>query len=151
MVEIIKEIESEVEKDINRLKTASKIVGPGVVTAASDDDDSGVVAYSAIGARYGLSLNWLTLFVFPMMIAAQEIAARIGIVTGKGLAGVLKETLPRKVLWIMVSLLIIANTVNIGADLGAMAAASQLIIPLPFSVLAIFYAVLLQMKITSFE
>jgi NRAMP (natural resistance-associated macrophage protein)-like metal ion transporter len=127
----------------NQIKTVSRIVGPGVVTGASDDDPSGIGTYSVAGAQYGLGINWLTLASFPLMIAIQEIAARIGITTNKGLAGVLKQHSKLWIVYSMVSLLIIANTINIGADLGAMAAATQLVVPVPFSVLAIGFALLI--------
>ena len=140
--ELIK-IENETEKEIKKLKSVSKIIGPGVVTGASNDDPSGIITYSSAGAQYGFGLNWLTVFAFPMMIAMQEISARIGIVTGKGLAGVLRIYSNKTALYLLVSMLVIANTINIGADLGAMAAVAQLIWDIPVWLYLIFFACIL--------
>ncbi len=100
-----------------------KALGPGVITGASDDDPSGIGTYSAVGATFGLSILWMAVWLLPVMTAIQEACARIGVVTNKGLAGVIKTHYSRKVLLGAVTLLIVANVVNIGADLGAMAAA----------------------------
>lgn len=109
-----------------------KTLGPGVITGASDDDPSGIGTYSTVGAKYGLSLSWLALYLLPMMSAIQETVARIGIVTGKGLAGAIGKHYGRKILCPLVLLLVIANTINIGADIGAMVASFQLILPVNF-------------------
>ena len=106
------------------LRSVSKIFGPGVITGASDDDPSGIGTYSQAGAKFGLGIIWMSLFQLPMMIVVQEMCARIGLVTGKGLAGVIKSKYPKKILYPVASLLIIANTINIGADIGAMATTS---------------------------
>ncbi len=105
-----------------------QILGPGLITGASDDDPSGIATYSQTGAQYGYQLGWILLFSWPLMCAIQEISARIGRVTGKGLAGVIRQHYSRPILYTLVSLLLIANTINIGADLGAMAAAVNLLI-----------------------
>src|SRR5213080_4066080 len=97
-------------------------LGPGLITGASDDDPSGIATYSQVGAQFGYQLGWLMLFSWPLMCAIQEISARIGRVTGRGIAGVLKLHYPAPVLYVVVLLLLVANTINIGADLGAMAA-----------------------------
>lgn len=102
-------------------------LGPGFITGASDDDPSGIATYAQTGAIFGYSQLWLALFTFPFMIAIQEMCGRIGMVTGKGLAAVLRNESSRTLLWGAVALLFIANTVNIGADLGAMASAVQLV------------------------
>ncbi len=107
-----------------------KSIGPGVVTGIADDDPSGIATYAQTGAIFGFGQLWLALYSLPFMIAVQEMCARIGMVTGKGLAGVIKSHYPRTVLLIAVSLLGIANITNIGADLGAMGAAASLISPL---------------------
>src|SRR5579872_3992859 len=99
-----------------------QILGPGLITGASDDDPSGIATYSQAGAQFGYDLGWTLLFSWPLMCAIQEISARIGRVTGHGLAGNLKAHYPRWVLAILVGLLLVANTINLGADLGAMAA-----------------------------
>ena len=99
-----------------------------MITGASDDDPSGIATYSQAGAQYGYQLGWLLLFTWPLMCAIQEISARVGRVTGKGLAGVIRQHYSLPILYSLVSLLLIANTINIGADLGAMAAALNLLI-----------------------
>jgi NRAMP (natural resistance-associated macrophage protein)-like metal ion transporter len=110
-----------------------KTLGPGIITGASDDDPSGIGTYSAVGAQYGLGLTWLSLYLLPMNTAVQETVARIGIVTGKGLAGVIGKHFSKKILYLLVALLVIANTINIGADIGAMVASFQLLVPINFA------------------
>jgi len=104
-----------------------KKLGPGLVTGAADDDPSGIATYSQAGAKYGTSLLWLALWTFPFVAMIQEMCARIAIVTGRGLAANIKRTYPRTILYICTFLLFVANTLNIGADLGAMAKAVQLL------------------------
>ena len=105
-----------------------KVLGPGLVTGASDDDPSGIATYSQAGAQFGFNMAWVMLFSWPLMCAIQEISARIGRVTGRGLAGNLKQRYPAGVLGGLVTLLLAANTINLGADLGAMGAALKLVI-----------------------
>ena len=105
-----------------------RFLGPGLITGASDDDPSGIATYSQAGAQFGYDLGWTLLFSWPLMCAIQEISARIGRVTGRGVAGNLRRHYPRPVLAALVVLLLIANTINLGADLGAMAAALRLVI-----------------------
>lgn len=112
---------------VREFKQLKNVIGPGVVTGASDDDPSGIATYSITGAQFGFTLNWLILLTLPMMIAVQDMAGRIGLVTGQGLTGVLKQYYPRNFLILAVSLLVMANTINIGADLGAMGVATQLV------------------------
>ncbi|MET3665795.1 divalent metal cation transporter [Caulobacter sp. 1776] len=107
---------------------ALQVLGPGLITGASDDDPSGIATYSQAGAQFGYGLGWVLLFSWPLMCAIQEISARIGRVTGRGIAGNLKRHYPPLVVHSVVSLLVIANVINIGADLGAMAAALKLLI-----------------------
>lgn len=116
------------------LKRFSKSIGPGVVTGVADDDPSGIATYAQTGAIFGLSQVWLTLYSLPCMIAVQEMCGRIGMVTGKGIAGVIKSHYSKKLLLVAVILLTIANVINIGADLGAMGEAASLISPLPFGI-----------------
>lgn len=117
-----------------------KALGPGVITGASDDDPSGIGTYSSVGAKFGLAIIWMALWLLPIMLAVQEACARIGVVTNKGLAGVLQKHYRRKVvLWIVI-LLVIANIVNIGADLGAMAASLKLLSGINFYAGAILFA-----------
>lgn len=117
---------------MKKIKKFLKILGPGFITGASDDDPSGIATYSQAGALFGFSQAWTALFSFPLMAAVQEMCGRIGLVTGHGLAGVIRQYYTKKVLYFAVLLLFIANTINIGADLGAMAASAQLVFGLPF-------------------
>jgi NRAMP (natural resistance-associated macrophage protein)-like metal ion transporter len=102
-------------------------IGPGLITGASDDDPSGIATYSQVGSQFGLGMLWTMLFSYPLIGGIQEISARVGLVTGRGLAGNLRRHFPRGVLHGVVGLLLLANTINIGADIGAMAAALQLV------------------------
>ena len=103
-------------------------LGPGLITGASDDDPSGIATYSQTGAQFGYGMAWLMLFSYPLMIVIQEICARIGRVTGAGIAANMRKHYPRPVLFAIVSLLCLANVFNLGADLGAMGAAGQLLL-----------------------
>src|SRR5438270_2522423 len=105
-----------------------KSLGPGLITGASDDDPSGIGTYSQAGAQLGYGIGWTMLLTFPLMAAIQEISARVGRVTGHGIAGNVCRHYPAPLLNIMVALLFIANTVNIAADLAAMADATKLLI-----------------------
>jgi NRAMP (natural resistance-associated macrophage protein)-like metal ion transporter len=116
------------------------ILGPGLITGASDDDPSGIATYSQAGAQFGFQLGWTLLFSWPLMCVIQEISARIGRVTGRGIAGVIKEHYSAPVLYGLVALLLAANTINIGADLGAMAAALQLVVGGPALVYLVLFA-----------
>ena len=108
--------------------TLLKVLGPGLITGASDDDPSGTATYSQVGAQFGYNMGWVMLFSWPLMCAIQEISARIGRVTGRGIAGNLKRHYPVGVVYGVVSSLVVANVINIGADLGAMGAALKLLI-----------------------
>lgn len=134
-------VEKQVEKDLNpnRFVKFVKRLGPGLVTGAADDDPSGIGTYTQAGAAFGYSLAWMMPFMLPMMIAVQEMAGRIGIVTGKGLASVMKENYSRWFLYGAVFFLVFANTVNIGADIGAMAASAQLLINIPYVWWTLFF------------
>ncbi len=105
----------------NPLKKVGKILGPGFITGASDDDPSGIGTYAVAGASLGLQTLWTALLTFPLMAAVQNICARVGMVSGQGLAGVLRGHYPRVILYGSVLLLFVANTINVGADLGAIA------------------------------
>lgn len=109
-----------------------KSLGPGLITGAADDDQSGVVTYSQVGARFGLSLSWMAIYLLPMMTAVQETCARIGLVTGHGLAKTLSKYYKKPIVFFLVFLLIITNTINIGADLGAMSAVLGLLLPINY-------------------
>jgi len=106
-----------------------RLLGPGLTTGAADDDPSGITTYSQTGAQFGFGLLWLAAFTFPLMATVQEMCARLGIVTGRGLAANIRRYFPKPVLYLSTALLFTANTLNIGADLGAMAKATQLLNP----------------------
>lgn len=112
-------------------------LGPGLVTGAADDDPSGIGTYSQVGAAYGYSLLWSTVLVAPMAAAVQETAARLGLVTGRGLASLIRARFPRPVLYFALLLTVAANTFNIGADVAAMAASTRLVVPLPTVLLVV--------------
>lgn len=114
-----------------------KKVGPGLVTGASDDDPSGLTTYAQAGAHFGYKYLWTSLWSLPLMIAVQEVATRIGMVTGIGLAKALLIKFPRWLVTILVVLVVFSNTVTIGADIAGMSEALQLIVPLPFQVIAV--------------
>jgi NRAMP (natural resistance-associated macrophage protein)-like metal ion transporter len=118
-----------------------KFLGPGLITGASDDDPSGIATYSQAGARFGLGMLWLAIFQYPLMTAIQEMCARIGLITGDGIAGVMRRKYSKRVVIPLVFLLLVANTINIGADIGAMAASVRLVFPhIPFIVAIVSFA-----------
>jgi NRAMP (natural resistance-associated macrophage protein)-like metal ion transporter len=120
-----------------------KRLGPGIVTGAADDDASGIGTYSQVGAAFGFGLLWTTLATLPLAVAVQEATARLGLVTGKGLAALIRERFARPVLWGAVVLVAVANTFNIGADIGSMAAAAGLLVPVPYAVATIAFALVM--------
>ncbi|MFA6322487.1 MAG: Nramp family divalent metal transporter [Candidatus Buchananbacteria bacterium] len=131
------------EKKLSKIKKFFKILGPGVITGAADDDPSGIATYTQTGSQFGYNMLWTSLFILPFLTAVQEACARIGAVTGKGLAAVIKENYNKKILYAVVLLVVVANTINIGADIGAMAAAAQLLLPINFVILTISFTVLI--------
>ncbi|MBK8315276.1 MAG: Nramp family divalent metal transporter [Acidobacteria bacterium] len=123
-------------------------LGPGLITGAADDDPSGISTYSTAGASFGYGMLWTALLSLPLMTAVQLMCARIGLVSGRGLASVLRRFYPRSLLWFACSLVFIANTVNIAADLGGMAEAAELLTGLPsFIFVPIFTAIILLLLI----
>jgi len=118
-------------------------LGPGLITGASDDDPSGIATYSQAGAQFGYGLLWTALFSFPLMVAIQEISARIGRITGRGIAGNIRRNFSPWVLYPIVIVLVIANTINIGADIGAMGASLQLLVGGPALAYAALFAVVI--------
>ncbi len=119
---------SEKEIEPTKAKSLLQKLGPGLITGASDDDPSGIATYSQAGAAYGFGLLWTMILTFPLMSAAQEISARIGRVTGRGLAGNIRRYYSAWLLYPIIFLLVLANTINIGADIGAMGEGLQLLI-----------------------
>ena len=126
---------------LRKIKKFLSLLGPGLTTGAADDDPSGIATYSQTGAQFGYGQLWTALYMLPFMTAVQEACARIGLVTGKGIAAVVKEHYNRKILYAVVGIVVVANTINIGADIGAMAAAAQLLVPVHFVVLTLLFAV----------
>lgn len=122
------------------LRSLMSKLGPGLITGAADDDPSGIATYSQTGAQFGYGQLWLVPFLYPLMTAVQEACARIGAVTKKGIATNLKEEYGTAAVYGIVLLVLIANTINIGADIGAMAASANLLVPLPFSLLVLAFA-----------
>lgn len=134
-------VKHQVDNQTKKFKKFFGLLGPGLTTGAADDDPSGIATYSQTGAQFGYGQLWTALYMLPFMTAVQEACARIGMVTGKGLTGVIKEHYSKKILYSSVGLVVIANTINIGADIGAMAAAAQLIIPADIVILMLFFTV----------
>lgn len=131
------------KKGLKSIKRYWKILGPGLTTGAADDDPSGIATYSQMGAAKGNGLLWLSVFTFPLMGVVQEMCARIGLVTGTGLAANIKKHYTKNILYICTWLLVFANVLNIGADLSMMAGSMKLILPhIPFAAFVIFFALL---------
>ena len=130
-------LETRLGREKNPIKRFLLLLGPGLVTGASDDDPSGIATYAQAGAALGFSTLWTALFTFPMMWSVQFICAKIGMVSGSGLAHVLRKHYPRWLLYPVVGGLVIANTINAGVDIGAIAAAMNLLLPVPISALIV--------------
>jgi NRAMP (natural resistance-associated macrophage protein)-like metal ion transporter len=126
-----------------RLRGFFADLGPGLTTGAADDDPSGISTYSVTGASFGYAPLWTALFSFPLMLSVQLMCARLGMVTGRGLAGVVRRRYPRGVLWTACALLAVANVFNIGADLGGMAEATGMVTGLDSRLLVPVYALLI--------
>jgi NRAMP (natural resistance-associated macrophage protein)-like metal ion transporter len=124
-------LESKIDREKNPLKRLLMILGPGLITGASDDDPSGLGTYTQAGASLGFATLWTAPLTLPMMAAVQFICAKIGMVCGMGLGGVLRKYYPRWVVYAAISLLVVANTINAGTDIGAIAAAINLLVPIP--------------------
>jgi NRAMP (natural resistance-associated macrophage protein)-like metal ion transporter len=127
----------------SRVKRFFKLLGPGLITGASDDDPSGIGTYAMAGAQLGYATLWTALFTFPLMASVQFICAKVGMVTGRGLAGVLRHHYPRAMLYPAVLGLILANTINAGADIGAIAAGVNLLVPIRLNILIVPIGVLI--------
>jgi len=120
---------AEADRETNPIKRFFLVLGPGLITGASDDDPSGIGTYTTAGAAFGFATLWTAVLTLPMMAAIQFICAKIGLVSGRGLAGVLRKNYPGWLVLSSISLLVVANTINAGTDLGAIAAAVNLLIP----------------------
>lgn len=125
-----------------KVGTYWNVLGPGLITGAADDDPSGIATYSQQGAQTGIQLLWLSIFTFPLMSVVQEMCARIGLVTGRGLAGNIRRHYPPWVIYCITILLFTTNTLNLGADIGAMGKAVQLLFPqIPFTLITIGFGI----------
>jgi NRAMP (natural resistance-associated macrophage protein)-like metal ion transporter len=137
-------------RSLSWLRKTLKIFGPGLVTGAADDDPSGIATYSSVGAQFGSSILWTMPLIYPFMAAIQEISARTGRVTGRGIAGNIRRFYPTWMLYVIVAFLVIANIINLGADVGAMGAAVNLLIGGPALLYCAVFAlisVVLQIRI----
>ncbi len=134
-------LESRVARERNPIKRLLMVLGPGLITGASDDDPSGIGTYTTAGASLGFATLWTAILTLPMMAAVQFICAKIGMVSGRGLSGVLRKYYPSWLVYSAISLLLFANTINAGTDIGAIAAAINLLIPIPALVLVLPIAI----------
>jgi NRAMP (natural resistance-associated macrophage protein)-like metal ion transporter len=142
-IKTVRTVEQVPTKTIKKTRAYWNVLGPGLTTGAADDDPSGIATYSQTGAQYGFQLLWMSLFTYPLASVVQEMCARIGIVTGRGLASNIRSHFSKKILYICALLVFAANAFNIGADLGAMAKGVQLLQPgINFSVLVIGFGLL---------
>src|SRR4249919_2214970 len=129
---------------LTKLKDYWKLLGPGLITGASDDDPSGIATYSQAGAAFGLSTLWTALIAFPLMAGLQEMCARIGLVTSQGLTGTLKKHYPKPVLYLMVLFSFPSIVLNIGADIAGMGAVGNLLFPsINAGYFSVFFTILL--------
>lgn len=126
---------------LNKLKRVWKSLGPGLITGASDDEPSGIATYTIAGAKFGLATLWMALFTLPLMIVIQEMSARIGRVSNRGLAGNMKKHYPRWLLFSIAFMIVVVNTINIGADMSGMAQSVALILPFPEKVTAVLITI----------
>jgi hypothetical protein len=126
-VEVAASLPVAARKPLSWISKFFRLLGPGLVTGAADDDPSGIATYSQIGAQFGYGLLWTMFFIYPFMTSIQEISARLARVTGRGIAGNIRHLYPRWILYGIVGLLLFANIINIGADIGAMGAAANLL------------------------
>lgn len=135
----------------SKIKSLFRSIGPGIITGAADDEPSGIMTCLIVGAQTGLQLIWSALLTIPLMIAVQEMCARIGMATKKGLAGNMKDRFPAWLLYIVIFLMFFANTFNIAADLAGMTASLNLLIPLPKAFLAILLSLTILLSLIFFS
>ena len=128
---------------VRRIGNFFALLGPGLITGAADDDPSGISTYSVAGATTGYSMLWLTLVSTPMMAVIQGMCARISMVSGEGIAALMRKRLPLWLAYGLATLVVVANTFNLGADIGGMAAAARLVVPIPVDALVFFFGIAL--------
>ncbi len=145
--------QAEIEREPNRVKRIFKLLGPGFITGASDADPTSIGTYAKAGATLGFATLWTPLYVLPLLAAVQFTCSKVGMVSGRGLAGVLRLHYPRWLLWSTVAALVVANTINAAADLGAIAASLEMMIPVPMAALLVAtgIAVLLLQVLASYR
>ncbi len=129
--------QTEIDREPNRAKRWLKLLGPGFVTGASDADPTSIGTYAKAGALFGFGTLWTPLYVLPLLAAVQFVCSKVGMVTGRGLAGVLRVHYPRWIVWSAIGALVVANTINAAADLGAIASAIGLLAPVPLAALIV--------------
>src|SRR5438067_2036058 len=135
--------QAEFDRENNPLKRWAKSFGPGLITGAADDDPSGIGTYSVAGAAFGFATLWTAIVTLPLMMVVQFICNKIAMVSGRGLAGVLRQHYPRSVLYPAILGLLVANTINVGTDIAAIAAAFNLFVPVRISLMIVPIAVLI--------
>ena len=122
------------------IKSFLKSLAPGLITGTADDDPSSIATFAQAGAKFGLGMLWTVIYLIPLIIVIQEICARIGLLTGNGLGTIIKKKYSRKIVLPLIFLLLIANTINVGADIGAMAASASLMFPqISLNIFSIFF------------
>ncbi len=144
-------MKNESEKPKSRLRKLFAILGPGLVTGAADDDPSGIATYSIAGAQLGTSLLWTAWFTWPLMGAVQMMCARIGMVTGRGLAGALSQKFPKSILIVVSIALLAANSINVGSDLSGMADAAELLTGVSSHIYVVLFGVAISFAIVRFR
>jgi NRAMP (natural resistance-associated macrophage protein)-like metal ion transporter len=122
------------------IKSFLKSLGPGLITGTADDDPSSIATFAQAGAKFGLGMLWTAIYLIPLIVVIQEICARIGLLTGSGLGTIIKKKYSKKIVLPLISLLLVANTINVGADIGAMAASANLMFPqISLNIFGIFF------------
>jgi NRAMP (natural resistance-associated macrophage protein)-like metal ion transporter len=122
------------------IKSFLKSLGPGLITGTADDDPSSIATFAQAGAKFGLGMLWTAIYLIPLIVVIQEICARIGLLTGSGLGTIIKKKYSKKIVLPLISLLLVANTINVGADIGAMAASANLMFPqISLNIFSIFF------------
>ena len=122
------------------IKSFLKSLGPGLITGTADDDPSSIATFAQAGAKFGLGMLWTVIYLIPLIVVIQEICARIGLLTGSGLGTIIKKKYSKKIVLPLIFLLLVANTINVGADIGAMAASASLMFPqISLNIFSIFF------------
>ncbi len=130
------------------IKSFLQSLGPGLITEASDDDPASIATFSQVGAKFGFGMLWAVLLSYPLTTVIEEMCGRIGLLAGSGLAAIIVKKYSKKVVLPIISLLFIANPINVGVDIGAMAASSSLLMPqVPLNIFSIFFTIFIIMTI----